>query len=121
MFLSKLSNARLGRALFSQKKGFSDKVADTLREGTRSHIHFKLTPTPHPLGVPKIAYEVDDMVAGDHTGRQQNHIWSKSELQEKMSTLYRHKPKTIADHITFTVVSTVHCKLLCPIIRYFVI
>jgi hypothetical protein len=33
----------------------------------------------------------------DHTGRQQNHIWSKEELNEKMAKLYHHKPKSVAD------------------------
>ena len=105
MFMPKLSRFNLGRVLLSQSKQLCGKATEGLREGNRSHIHFKLTPTPHPLGAAKNIYEVDDMVAGDHTGRQQNHIWSKAELQEKMSTLYRHKPQTIADRITHTVVS----------------
>jgi len=86
----------------------------TVREGNRSHVHFKLTPKPHPLhpgpktdiGKPvaaAMAYEHDDYVQGDHTGRQQNHIWTKDELQEKMSTLYRHKPKTFGDKVVNTV------------------
>ena len=102
MLIAKLSRGNLRRYLTSQNKSFGSAM---VREGNRSHIHFKLTPTPHPLGAAKNIYEVDDMVAGDHTGRQQNHIWSKAELQEKMSTLYRHKPQTIADRITHTVVS----------------
>ena len=120
MLISRAPKISIGKGLLRiiNNKRLSTEV---LREGTRSHIHFKLTPTPHPLGVPKIAYEVDDMVAGDHTGRQQNHIWSKSELQEKMSTLYHHTPQSISDRVTHACVSTVHCKLLCPIIRYFVI
>lgn len=38
------------------------------------------------------------MVAGDHTGRQQNHIWTKEEIDEALNTLYRHKPKTFSDY-----------------------
>jgi hypothetical protein len=78
-----------------------------IRDGVRSHNHFRTTQTPHPL-ITKNAqiYETNDYVAGDHTGRQQNHIWSKEELKEKMSTLYRHKPQSISDYITNSVVST---------------
>lgn len=73
--------------------------SDNFREGIRSNIHFNVTQTPHPLEIPKSEYETNELVAGDHTGRQQNHIWTKEELTEKMSTLYRHKAKTIGDHI----------------------
>lgn len=46
-----------------------------------------------------VKYEHDDTVAGDHTGRQQNHIWSKEEIDEALNTLYRHKPETISDYL----------------------
>jgi competence transcription factor ComK len=36
---------------------------------------------------------------GDHTGRQQNHIWSEEEVRERMATLYRHTPVTWSDRI----------------------
>lgn len=89
----------------------------TVREGNRSHVHFNMTQKPHPLRPPTVksdpealakamastadaqAYETNDYLQGDHTGRQQNHIWTKEELKEKMSTLYRHKPKTFGDKI----------------------
>jgi uncharacterized membrane protein YcgQ (UPF0703/DUF1980 family) len=58
----------------------------------------------------KAMYEDDDYAAGDHTGRQQNHIWTKEELNEAMTTLYRHKPTTFVDRAVQTVV----CMLLSP-------
>lgn len=66
---------------------------------TATHVHFKLSTRPHPLnakGNPNRFYEEN---IGDHIGRQQNHIWTRDELDEKMSKLYRHQPKTIADHV----------------------
>ena len=74
-------------------RNFSATVSeDTIRDGHRSHVHFKVTQKPHPLIPSKSTnasgnlYETDDYVQGDHTGRQQNHIWTKEELHEKMST-----------------------------------
>ena len=54
-------------------------------------------------------YETDDMVAGDHTGRQQNHIWTKEEIDEALNTLYRHKPKTVSDYLMNYAVCPYHC------------
>jgi hypothetical protein len=37
---------------------------------------------------------------GDHTGRQQNHIWTNEELEEALTTAHcRHKPKTFGDKL----------------------
>lgn len=69
-------------------------VPDDLGSG---HVHFKASGRKHPLGVVTTPNPVGTL--GDHTGLQQNHIWSKEELEEKMSTLYRHEPKTLSDHI----------------------
>ena len=44
-------------------------------------------------------------VLGDHTGLQQNHIWTEDELKEKLTTLYHHRPQTTADHAAHSVVS----------------
>lgn len=41
-----------------------------------------------------------DLAIGDHTGRQQNHIWSKEEINEVRETMYRHKPETMVDKAT---------------------
>jgi len=64
-----------------------------------SHVHFRASPRPHPLQAkPKdIRTAVSDELIGNHTGRQQNHIWRPEELSERMSTLYRHQPKTVSD------------------------
>jgi hypothetical protein len=64
---------------------------------TNTHIHFKKSQRPHPLNIKQ--NRDYDIAIGDHTGRLQNHIWSKDEIAEKMGTLYRHKPKTTMDHI----------------------
>jgi hypothetical protein len=37
------------------------------------------------------------MRLGDHSGLQQNHIWTEEELKDKLSLLYHHKPKNWGD------------------------
>lgn len=66
-----------------------------------SNAHFKHTIDRHPLYHKKendIGF-IHEIKSGDHTGRQQNHIWTKQELETAMTTLYRHEPKTIPDKI----------------------
>ncbi len=46
-----------------------------------------------------IDYELDASKAADHTGRQQNHIWNKEEINHRFDSLYRHEPKTISDKL----------------------
>eukprot|EP01035_Chromulina_nebulosa_P010496 gene10496-14098_t len=60
------------------------------------HTHFKATGRPHPLGVKTT---LGTAQLGDHTGLQQNHIWTQEELEIKMQEHPRHQPKTISDHI----------------------
>ena len=72
---------------------------EEVRPGTRSHVHFNQSMKPHPLKPTAQDYENDEILQGDHTGRQQNHIWSKEELHTAMTTLYRHQPKSISDHL----------------------
>ncbi len=90
------------------KVGFVAKVSKQVRllqtttpeydlDVASSHIHFKKSQRPHPLNIQQ--NREYDIAIGDHTGRLQNHIWSKEEIAEKMGTLYRHKPKTTMDHI----------------------
>jgi len=67
-----------------------------LEEKGNFHVHFKVSGRPHPLGVNT---NIGVPVLGDHTGLQQNHIWTPEELEEKMKDLHRHKPQTIADHV----------------------
>ena len=110
--LRRLSNSRLpfirsfAPRLSTAPSSSPQEAEDTpIRPGNRSHIHFKQTPKPHPLMEKRYLseqatkYETDELLQGDHTGRQQNHIWTKEELDVAMSTLYRHQPKTISDKI----------------------
>ena len=63
-------------------------------------VHFKASMTKHPLGIAKnpILFNSQSM-QGDHLGLQQNHIWTEDEINERMSKLYHHQPKSIADHL----------------------
>lgn len=89
----------LSRRLVSTSPSPSSGESEELRTGNRSHVHFKQSMRPHPLKPTAQEYDEDDLLQGDHTGRQQNHIWTKEELDHAMSTLYRHQPKTLSDHI----------------------
>ncbi len=42
-------------------------------------------------------YELHAHKAADHLGRQQNHIWDREEINERLTTLYQHKPQTLSD------------------------
>jgi hypothetical protein len=96
-------------------KRFSTNINDNdMNSPERDYTHFKISAHKHPLDggakklkwVEKMAAEAaEEMKAADHTGRQQNHIWSKEELEEAMSTLYRHQPKTWSDHVMNKLVS----------------
>ena len=44
-------------------------------------------------------YAISDEVSADHFGRQQNHIWSRKEIDELMTKLYRHQPQKFSDHV----------------------
>lgn len=65
------------------------------------HVHFRASTRPHPLPAikPKEPRGKPLMSLGDHTGLQQNHIWTPEELEQKMSTLYHYKPKTFTDKV----------------------
>lgn len=67
---------------------------------SKTHVHFRASPRPHPLNAkPADANKYYEENIGDHTGRQQNHIWTLEELDEKMNNLYRHKPQSFSDHV----------------------
>eukprot|EP01039_Chlorochromonas_danica_P004928 gene4928-5410_t len=74
----------------------TEKKNDTIADDEAMEVHFRASGRQHPLQLKKVEYTSEDM--GDHMGRQQNHIWTKEELHEKMTTLYRHKPETFTDH-----------------------
>ena len=61
-------------------------------------VHFRRSSAPHPLLGSVDAKKQYDEDLGNHTGRQQNHIWTDEELTEKMSKLYHHVPKNLGDH-----------------------
>ena len=68
----------------------------TKESGSPVNVHFKGS-KPHPLTLdssPPIGVPL-----GDHSGLQQNHIWTEAELQDKMANLYHHQPKTVTDHV----------------------
>ena len=52
-------------------------------------------------------YLHDHSKHGDHSGRQQNHIWSEEEINDQLKSLYRHKPETLSDKFMNTIVSAV--------------
>jgi hypothetical protein len=97
-------------------------LSDVSLEGETSSIHFRATNTPHPLasgtnnlkaskvtvthvvGSSSAEKQKYEQILGDHIGLQQNHIWTPVELEEKLTVLYHHKPQTISDLITNTVV-----------------
>jgi hypothetical protein len=81
----------------------------TVSPKAMDHRHFKLSNKPHPLKPlkpmdAKAKYD-EEVNSGDHTGRLQNHIRTKEEIDNCMSTLYRHEPKTVTDHVTNKLVS----------------
>jgi hypothetical protein len=40
---------------------------------------------------------------GDHTGRQQNHIWTEAEINEVRANLWKHSPQTTSDRVVQTI------------------
>mmetsp|Transcript_3554 Transcript_3554/g.5861 ORF Transcript_3554/g.5861 Transcript_3554/m.5861 type:complete len:333 (+) Transcript_3554:49-1047(+) len=90
-----LATSQLG-AFFLPCRGLKDATETEI--DVSSHVHFRKSSRPHPLKA-KAPTQVFEEVLGDHTGRQQNHIWTHDELVEKMSTLYRHEPVTVSDHV----------------------
>lgn len=81
------------RLLFPGHRCLSAEVQRDL--GSVSHMHFKKSGRPHPL----LAIKPEELyVHGlDKAGR--NHVWEKEEIQERMDTLYKHTPVTMADKI----------------------
>lgn len=56
------------------------------REGTRSHIHFKLSPKGKALTPNNLSEDDCELAAGDHTGRQQVEARQSSESTKPHST-----------------------------------
>eukprot|EP01059_Diplonema_ambulator_P008696 TRINITY_DN18366_c0_g2_i3.p1 TRINITY_DN18366_c0_g2~~TRINITY_DN18366_c0_g2_i3.p1 ORF type:complete len:235 (+),score=72.22 TRINITY_DN18366_c0_g2_i3:54-758(+) len=70
-----------------------------LRLGTRvllnDHVHFRLTPSKHPLGKKKITWD----------NPTQNHVWNSDELQDLLkreaSEAVHYKPKGFVDRVVY--------------------
>ena len=61
--------------------------------------HFKLSNKVHPL-IPKSEYVANEREMSDKMGRQQNHIWSKAELDRALSSYNdKHTPTTFSDKL----------------------
>lgn len=111
--ISPFSNRVFNANLLNQVRKFSGEPARIENEsktskvfpqlddlGQETPVHFKVSMTKHPLGIQKKPFLFNtDSNFGDHLGLQQNHIWTEAEINEKMSVLYHHKPKTLADHL----------------------
>eukprot|EP00607_Mallomonas_marina_P010739 CAMPEP_0182421786 /NCGR_PEP_ID=MMETSP1167-20130531/7277_1 /TAXON_ID=2988 /ORGANISM="Mallomonas Sp, Strain CCMP3275" /LENGTH=270 /DNA_ID=CAMNT_0024599263 /DNA_START=265 /DNA_END=1077 /DNA_ORIENTATION=- len=50
----------------------------------------------------------NEFAASDHLGRQQNHIWTKEEIDDKLNNLYRHQPQTFSDHVMNNLMYTMY-------------
>ena len=76
------------------------------RRAFADHVHFNATAKKHPFRplTAQEKYEID-VKEGDHTGRQQNHIWTPAEIEENMAHLYRHKPISFSDKLMNKLVS----------------
>ena len=59
---------------------------------TSPPVHFRASRNKHPLNIPKL-----EVQPGDHKGRLVNHVWTNVEIEEKLGTLYMHKPQTLSD------------------------
>jgi hypothetical protein len=97
--------------VFAKLSFSTENSATTKRDDMADDFtHFRVSSHKHPLEMkPKKldigwmsqleAQAAEEMKSADHTGRQQNHIWTMEEIKEVMSTLYRHQPQTVSDHI----------------------
>ena len=50
---------------------------------SRVFSHFRTSNISHPLNAKKPAFSPEELerLSGDHTGRQQNHIWTAEEIK----------------------------------------
>mmetsp|Transcript_19110 Transcript_19110/g.37730 ORF Transcript_19110/g.37730 Transcript_19110/m.37730 type:complete len:344 (-) Transcript_19110:265-1296(-) len=76
-------------------------------KGAADHVHFRASGIPHPFNAKpqslKEQKEMDpeqyDRDLADHTGRQQNHIWTKEEVDHVRANIHKHKPVTMMDKV----------------------
>ena len=62
------------------------------KEGGHS-LHFRNSPSVHPLGVAKKATVPD----GEWVNPTVNHVWTDDEILSRLATQPRHQPETLAD------------------------
>jgi hypothetical protein len=76
--------------------------------GIRSVPHFRSSSHPHPFKVAK-TWDAPDSSLQPRTWKNptQNHIWSKQEIDDRMSTLPVHIPETVSDKIMHFLVKAV--------------
>ena len=83
-------------------------------KGAVEHTHFRASGIPHPLHAKPKEYftsqpkDVVDAQMGDHTGRQQNHIWTTTEIDFIRKNMYRHIPTTAIDKGVNTVMYSLY-------------
>lgn len=96
-----MNNFRFALRTGSHLKGLASIRGYSRSSRFNANVHFKAPAAiKNPLvyqGKENDKSFGDEVKSGDHMGRQQNHIWTKEELEIAMTTLYRHEPKTFAD------------------------
>ncbi len=64
-----------------------------------SNVHFRNSPSVHPLGVVK--RRIDEVTErGEWVNPTDNHVWSDAEINERLATQPRHKPENLADRLS---------------------
>lgn len=96
-----LTTAALGRINSLQKSRlipaavFSSMTQDEKREKDSEyayHVHFRESTSPHPLHA-KDRKHIVDIKGLPH------YIWTPEEIDERMKSLYFHKPQTFSDRV----------------------
>eukprot|EP01043_Picozoa_sp_COSAG02_P102466 COSAG02_NODE_38490_length_428_cov_1.091185_1_plen_122_part_10 len=92
--LTKRRPLALSNRYFSAAEGDDE----ALRDGNRSMMHFRTTPQGHPLNIQK-STTAQYSPGGDIVWENptQNHVWSESELAERLSDQPKHKPDGLLD------------------------
>eukprot|EP01039_Chlorochromonas_danica_P000384 gene384-417_t len=85
-------------ASFFRSNRISQSLPSLLR-GRHQTLATLPRPEPSDLIEKPLDYEVDPKLHADHLGRQQNHIWTREEIEERLSKKYRHQPKTLSDYL----------------------
>jgi hypothetical protein len=104
----------VGRVTRVLKRGLSQSHSETTPKDDLAQLstqHFRLSPLAHPLKakpdrLTKAVYDASETTMANRaaSGRLQNHIWSREELEEKLKE-YKdvHTPTTISDHVMHSI------------------